>query len=264
MQFIKTNLYKRRYKKIGDEAFSNCQQLEKLVIPESVESLGNDILEGCCNLKVFVLKSDKINELPEQFFLYCTSLKTIVIRKRLKICFNEFRFFKHTPKIYFLDDKCSFKEENTVIYSLNKENILLGKREYRGKITIPAFVKKISKYAFCNCQMTEVDIEANIDILEVGTFRNCKNLQKVKLPPSLKVISDHTFEGCTSLESIDLQKCNCKIEAFAFANCISLEEVILPEDITYIPHGTFVGCENLRKVEYPPKCEVSKMAFDGW
>ena len=262
--FLKKIYIKEGIKKIGNEAFGDCRQLEKLVIPESVERLGSDILEGCCNLKVLVIKSEKINGLPEQFFLYCTSLKIIVIRRKLKICFEDFRFFKHTPKIIFLDNKCSFKEDNAVIYSVNKEKILFGKREYRGKVIIPVFIKKINEYAFCNCQMSEVDIEANVDVLGTGTFRNCINLQQIKFPPSIKIISDHAFEGCTSLKYIDLQKCNCKIEAFAFANCISLEEVILPENITYIPHGTFVGCKNLRKVVYPPKCEISTMAFEGY
>ena len=251
-------------KEIGDRAFRDCRQLEELVIPESVWLLGNDILDGCCNLKSLVIKSDKIDALPPRFFLSCKLLKNIVLRKALKIDFTDFRFFKHTPKFIFLDNKCSFQEDDYLIYSADKEEILFGKREYKGKVIIPSFVKKINKYAFCNCQMSEVDIKANIDILEVEVFKNCINLEKIKLPLSIKKISDHAFVGCTSLKSINLQKRNCKIEAFAFANCESLEEVILPENITYIPHGTFVGCKNLRKVVCSQACEISKMAFKGW
>ena len=53
--------------KIRSWAFSGCSGLEKVIMPDSVNFIGDSAFSGCCNLKEIVL-SENINRIGNNAF----------------------------------------------------------------------------------------------------------------------------------------------------------------------------------------------------
>lgn len=70
-------------KEIRDKAFSHSG-LKTITIPESVELLGKELFYNCYQLKECIIKTNKIPQLPDGTFDYCTQLKRLVLPKDFK------------------------------------------------------------------------------------------------------------------------------------------------------------------------------------
>ena len=67
------------------------------------------------------------------------------------------------------------------------------------------------------------------------------------------LIDDCTFEGCRSLEIVDMPVRLKKIGRRAFAGCSSLKSLILPVGTSAIGLDAFVGCSSLARIAIPKK-----------
>lgn len=127
------------------------------------------------------------------------------------------------------------------------------------KVTVD-IVNKIGDYCFANCTSLEKilpneNMEHCVDSIGEGAFFNCKSLKKVALLecPSLfdsvTEIKPHTFEGCSSLESLDLTGIPIfKIGPAAFRDCTSLKEIIIPDTLEWLYLSAFEGCTSLENI----------------
>ena len=116
------------------------------------------------------------------------------------------------------------------------------------EIVIPASVTTIKEKAFSSSGLKSIYIPDTVIEIEGGpggAFSDCKNLSKVRLPSTLKILPEGTFGSCHSLESIELPNGITEIGGNAFAGCRSLSSIILPESITKIRYGAFQNCESL-------------------
>ena len=89
-----------------------------------------------------------------------------------------------------------------------------------------------------------------------GMFQGLKSLESVTFPenlPNLKY-ARNTFNGCSSLKSIDFSNCNLTSLTYInemFSSCISLESVSFPDSLTNVEdmHGIFSGCSSLKSID---------------
>jgi len=149
-----------------------------------------------------------------------------------------------------------------------KAMIIRGDQEYKGRVVIPevliwyednirdkdhrreSTVTSVSFDAFENCkELISVTLPNSIDPKELGYYHGCTALQEVVLPESFTELGNFfslyypygTFEGCTSLTSINIPKHTKVIAARTFYGCSSLK-VDFPDDIEYVGDSAFVGC----------------------
>lgn len=81
------NIYNNKpVKEIGNWAFTNCSSIKTLVVPDNVESIGEQAFEGCTNLTVVDLGTDtayntvsNLTSIGLSAFSGCNKLKSIVI-----------------------------------------------------------------------------------------------------------------------------------------------------------------------------------------
>lgn len=86
----------------------------------------------------------------------------------------------------------------------------------------------------------------------------------LKIPSSIKTISDEALYNIASLEKIDFSEGIETIGKAAFQNCYGLKELKFPESLTFIGTGAFCGCTALSSVEIPnEECIISESAFIG-
>lgn len=73
------------------------------------------------------------------------------------------------------------------------------------RIIISKSVKKVSHYAFADCEnLKEIIFDENVKIEQICSyaFYNCVGLKEIVFPKSLKYISGWAFKNCSNLEKI--------------------------------------------------------------
>lgn len=125
-------------------------------------------------------------------------------------------------------------------------------------IKIPESVVNIEKYAFQYCSGLkrlnsnvdgEFNIPTNIETINDNTFVDCYEMTKLTLLTNVKKLGDFAFKGCISLNQI---------------NSNTLGELILPESIAVIGEYAFQNLEQITKVVVPDTVEkIGQGAFNG-
>ena len=95
-------------------------------------------------------------------------------------------------------------------------------------------LQKIGPHAFYGCtSLSTITLPTTITEVDVGAFRNCRNLREAILNEGLQKIKDASFYNCISLSSITLLSAVTEIGRNAFSDCNNLREVALhgiPQD----------------------------------
>ena len=115
-------------------------------------------------------------------------------------------------------------------------------------ITIPARVKALPVYCFCNCtKLSTVEFAERSELWTAGdgAFSGCTALSDVDLS-KCKEIGSSCFSGCSQLKSVDLSKCS-KIAKNAFLDCVELTEIKIG-DCPTIGNNAFSGCVSQKKL----------------
>lgn len=127
-------------------------------------------------------------------------------------------------------------------------------------IVIPESVTSLGNNLCINSkELREVRINANITTLGEYSFHNCARLQTVTLPPTLRVIQDWAFNGC-SLQSIDIPEGVQEIGEVAFSGG-DFASLTIPNSVITMDEGCFSGCDKLVSLtigsgltEIPARC----------
>ena len=109
---------------------------------------------------------------------------------------------------------------------------------YNGVVNIPSTII----YEGVECDVTSIVSSA---------FYNRYNVTSIILPESIVSIGERTFEGCSSLTSINIPKGVTSIGRKAFYDCANLTSIIIPDGVTSIEDHTFLGCKKLTSVSLP-------------
>ena len=91
------------------------------------------------------------------------------------------------------------------------------------KVTVPASVEVIGKYAFSGCKnLKTVELSEGLSEIGLGAFFDCTSLKNIELPESLLTIGDASFEDCKRLRNLKIPKNCADIGVDAFLGCENL------------------------------------------
>lgn len=129
-------------------------------------------------------------------------------------------------------------------------------KEYSGnpvRLEIPGAVKgypvvRIDDKCFYDCRSL-ISVSLPDSVAEIGkeAFGHCWNLEEVRFPEGLKVISESAFDH-TALKEVVLPEGVTRMEWKAFMSCRNLVSVTLPGTLTEI--DTFGYCPRLTKMVF--------------
>lgn len=251
-------------------------------VPEEIDECiiwAEDESGNQCFKTVFINKNDQEENVTQGEILNGTYVEVPILGRKKYVKPDEIsKTFKSD-----LDDYRSYtmSEDNSEV--LDCEHIYMSSTAPRnvyqdGDVTI--YIRGGNtglafKKAYIYKGLKQVNLPDSVTEIGQGAFRDCYNLESVKLSNNLKVVSDNLL----SISNGDLlQKRNWvtgedyqyqyvglktvtlpnKLETIgdnAFKNCynFNLDNGILPSNLIKIGNNSFENCRNLTKVQFPSK-----------
>ena len=245
---------------IGNGAFRGCYSLTSINIPNSVTTIGNGAF-NCCASLTSINMPDSVTTIEDWAFASCNSLTSITIPSSVvTIIGNPFCFWHGN---LYNESKALIYEDH-VLFNKNKTTLIA----YRAKETnykIPNNVTTIGNSAFASCDsLTSINIPNSVTTIGEGAFIDCDSLTSINIPNGVTTIGKGVFRGCDSLTSINIPNSVTTIEDMAFRGCDSLTNINIPNGVTTIGECAFWGCSSLTSINIPNSVTTIKDgAFNG-
>ena len=216
-------------KAIGDNAFSGCFMLTKLIIPPSVKTIGHYAFSDCSSLAVIDIPNT-VTAIGDAAFGGCSALTGINLPKAVT-SIGDYEFYRCTQ---------------LAVVKIPNSVASIGTGAFRGcfaltEIAIPKSVTHIGTSAFSACpmitRMTVASGNPNYDsrkgcnaIIETATGTLIAGCQNTVIPDDVKSIGYAAFDGCSTLEAITIPHSVTDIDKKAFHDCLVLKDVTCRTD----------------------------------
>ena len=239
--------------KMGNYVFMNCEKIKNIKLPSNLKSIGKTCFQGCISLTgLFIPQS--VESIGGGIFADCDALQSVEIE----------------------DENNNFIFKDGILYDV-KNGILVSAVNslIPEKVIVDECTKTIDYYAFADCNnLYEIEIPQgvvnigekafarldnlkNIDIPDSVTnittlaFYRCNGLVSVQVPGSVTAIKNGTFRECNNLKKVILNEGITGIEQYAFSDCELLEEISIPGTVTTVGNSAFYRCKSLKNIEIP-------------
>ena len=194
---------------IGKFAFTRCTSLISIQLPTSLTSLGESAFMRCTSLISIELQHlILLTSLGEGAFRDCSSLRSIKLPAGLT-SLGDGAF-----------SGCSSLTSIELPAGLTDIGSCSGSPFHPAGKSGPDLGRLlgiVSDNGSCS--------GSPLLVLHTGTFEGCTSLTSIQLPASLTSLGDCAFEGCSSLTSIELPASLTNIGSCAFRDCSSLTQI---------------------------------------
>lgn len=247
---------------IGDYCFRGANNLERLIIPSTVKSVGTEAFE-------YTMKLKSLN-IPESII--------------------------HTDWLAFA--RAGFEEivipSSCSVWEFNKGTAVFQECENLRKATFAPGTTRIPDRIFFGCTaLRSIIMPDEVKEIGAGAFAGCYALSDLKLPASLEVIYDHMFHSCplreleipaavkevgedallaTLLTKLTVAEGNGRFDSRNNCNAIirtkdstliaATNGTFIPESVDSIASHAFVELEGIRSVTLPKNLKrINSQAF---
>ncbi len=252
---------------IGDSAFSDCDVLTSITIPDTVLFICPSAFSGCVGLTSIEIPAS-VTYIGNLVFDDCDNL-------------NEIKVDPDNSNYTSQDKKGN---ECNAIMSNEGTELLYGCAETK----IPDGVMRIEDYAFYGCHgLTEIEIPNTVTSIGEWAFYGCygltsitgmesvesigdgafcySGLTKIEIPNTVTSIGNYAFDDCSKLTGITIPNTVESIGYCAFSysglTSISFEE---NSRLTSIGERTFSGCSKLTSINIPASVtDIGIWVFDN-
>ena len=238
---------------IGYGAFSDCSNLNEVVLPSSLQTIGSYAFENTAIREIEL--SENLSNVGYHAFGECSALEKVIVSFPV----NALTYWD-TGWDFGIKEKKVYKGEiNDVSYLISPDRTYyicygLPRESTLEEVVIESMhndlpVKELAYGAFVSIDnIMAVTLPDNLEYIGDWAFNGCSNLKEITLPASVEMIDDNAFY-VSGLEKIYIPE-NTKLsyigkEAFA---ATSLTEFSIPSTVEYVGRNVFRDCLALESV----------------
>ena len=235
------------------EAIESAPNLEKVVIPSSIEKIGKKAFSGCKELDTVC-----ITDLDAWFAIEFESDTSNPLFYGADLLLND----EPVTSVTLPDDMTKVPDylfrgcKSLTSVTVPEGVTSIGKSAFHActslvTVKLPSSLKTVEAFAFCSCEKLKLEsLPAKLSQIGDYAFSHCMRLTSVEISANNVNIGRHAFSGCKKLTTFTLSGNNAHFADFAFEGCTALTKLCLPNSITKIGRALFSGCETLPTVYF--------------
>lgn len=286
---------------IAEQAFSDCQDLEWVTLPESIKKIGYKAFEDCIGLQGILINSTDTITIGNEAFCGCDSLRFVasnamegimeddyapLISDSYSINTGLYYFYTPTDSTGYFDGHLSFTAASGVasyglvdiggdarmLYGLDSNGSpWIGLRsggEVSDQVTLPESTTELFHYALADTKSPSGSYSVNWDDmlglhwLDPGAFRNSDLGGSITLSGTFFYLDNDAFTSCNSITDFTVDA-SVYLGEGVFQDCKNMTNVSLGEflDNSAVYFGLFTGCDSLRDIYFNSESAPKLMLY---
>ena len=213
---------------IKDFAIDCGDELETLVIPDSVKYIGSEAISGEALKNITMPKN--LEYMGKRIFFGSAYDKDAN---------NRVNGIQYHGQYLIAGIRIGYAEIDNPDPSAPTENKQIHEWEATGDIEIREGTTLMGVDAFEMSAIASVKFPSTLKSISKLGFYWCKNLNNVVIPSNIKEIGDNAFSWCESLSNLTIEEGVEHIGEAAFFRCNNLNEVTIPKSVTQIDMHAF-------------------------
>ncbi len=255
---------------IGSNAFSGCNNILAVTIPDSITSIDTTAFLPCKNIvEVYNFSSLNITAGSSGYgyvAYYAIAVYTSNVKSKVWTTTDGFVFYEDS-NVAYLTGYIGNQTSLTLPESCNGKYYEIANKAFYDnsnitEVIIPDGVTKIGKAAFLMCEnLTSVTIGNNVTAIGESAFSSCYKLSSLVIGYRVISIGDWAFESCKNLTSTITLYSVTSIGEYAFRSCSSLTSIELSDSVTTIGNYAFYNCSHLTIYA---ECSTAPSGWDAY
>jgi len=251
---------------IGEYAFNDCENLISIVIPDNITNIGKYAFWSCAGLKDVII-GNGVASIEYFTFADCKGLTNLTLGDRVSyIGMYAFRACRDLVKVTMGNGNRTFP--NSVFPDSNIKEFIVSEENTSFSVIDGVLFNKDKTTLFCYPKGKSDDvciIPNSVTSISVQAFYDCVNLKQITIPNVVTSIGSQAFYGCTNLTSTVIPDNITSIESYTYFGCTSLTNIKIPNSVTSIGEYAFSGCTGLNEIHNnnPTPLIINSNCFGG-